>query len=394
MEQHFKFSAACNRTLELYVYNLTSSYADQRNESTMVATSIIMFVLAALFFNLSLFSHLSDMSAILNPSVRLFLSAALSLFLPVMSYLFSEAKNEGAISGETAPELSLRARIILMWMILVELLRKKVEEILVSAGVQVYSGTIERAARIAWLGYLVFYNLRSSGKKALYGILWVLAAAKLVQRFVTLELAKRSFAYGRNPTLVTSYMAQALRAEELQGNSHGLGGSELLKRCSYVVTGEEELEKKAGPSGYDLEPQGLMEAVTKDDSTTVITVGKIWKLAERDELLRRDPRLKRLCLSMALYKLLRRRLEDFPITDAETRNCHDLVFKGLICEEEEGPDGGEATAGGGAVALFQVFGDEVQFLCEHYAITTPCTPSCSPAPSSSSQIHLLRRRWR
>jgi hypothetical protein len=194
--------------LQSFVYNLTSSYADQRNEATMVATSVIMFALATLFFNLNLFSRLSDISAILNPSVRLFLSTSLSLFLPVMSYLFSEAKNQGATAGggQMTEELSLRARVILMWMLLVELLRKKVEAILVG-GTREYSRTIERAAGIAWLGYLVFHNLRSAGKKALYGIFWVFAAAKLVQRFVTLELAKRSFAYGKNATLVTSYMA-------------------------------------------------------------------------------------------------------------------------------------------------------------------------------------------
>jgi hypothetical protein len=138
------------------------------------------------------------------------------------------------------------------------------------------------------LGYLVFYNLRSAGKKALYGIFWVLAAAKLVQRFVTLELAKRSFAYGQNPTLVTSYMAQILKEEEEeeQEQQDDGGGSELLKRCNYVVAGEEDLEKKAGPDGYDLDHDALKEAVARDDST-VVTVGKIWKLAESDVVLGR-----------------------------------------------------------------------------------------------------------
>lgn len=373
-------TASCDQILKVYVYNLTSSYADQRNEGTMVATSIIMFALAALFFTLNLFSRFSDVSAVLNPSIRLFLSTSLSLFLPVMSYLFSEAKNQGAAAaagggggGEPAGvELSLRPRIILMWMLLVEILRKKVEKILVSAGVQAYSSTIERAARIAWLGYLVFYNLRSAGKKALYGILWVLAAAKLVQRFVTLELAKRSFAYGKNPELVTSYMAHQLRK---QGGSSSSGSSELLEQCSYVVAGEEDLEKKAGPSGYALEPPERLDALTKDDSSTVITVGKIWRLAAKPDelLLKSDSRLKKLCFSFALYKLLHRRLEDFPITVAETRDCHNVVFNGLYKEaqeeeEERGRAGAPAAAAG---AVLRVFHDEVQLLCEYYHSVHP-----------------------
>lgn len=232
----------CNQTLYSFVHNLTSSFADQRNEASMVATSVVMFAVATLFFNLNLFSDLSDISAILNPSVRFFLSGSLSLFLPVMFYLFSEAKNAAAASGwtTTTDELSLRAGTILLWMLLVELLRKKVEAIMVSAGVPGYPGTVERAARIGWLGYLVFYNLRSAGKKALYGALWVLAAAKLVQRLVTLELGKRSFAYGKNPELVASYMVQILQEEEdeqlqVGSNNNNIVGSELLKRCNYVV---------------------------------------------------------------------------------------------------------------------------------------------------------------
>ncbi|KAL6606518.1 hypothetical protein ACP70R_042171 [Stipagrostis hirtigluma subsp. patula] len=335
----------CNGTE--YVYNLTASYANQWNEATTVATSVAMFLLAALFFILNLYSRFSDISPILKPSIRFFLSSALALFLPVMSYLFSEAKNEGGAGRGQRIELSLRARTILSWMLLVELLRKKVEEFLVIGGTA-YSGTIERATRIGWLGYLVFHSLRSSGKKALYSILWVLAAAKLVQRFVTSELAKRSFAYGKNPRLLASYMAQMLQEEQLANGGCQLRGSELLKGCKYVVMGEEDLEKEAGPCGYHLE---LTEAIAKDDSN-VVTVGKIWRLAEG------DPRLKRLCLSFALYKLLRRRLEDFPITPGEARNCHDLIFNGL-CEEEPNR---EARAD----ALFQVFDDEVHFLCEHY----------------------------
>ncbi|KAF8721696.1 hypothetical protein HU200_022868 [Digitaria exilis] len=360
----------CNRTLYLSVYNLTSSYTDKRNEATIVTTSALMFILAAIFFNLNLYSRFTQVSAILNPSIRIFLSTSLSLFLPVMSYLFSEAKNEGAATGETT-ELSQRARTILMWMLLVELLRKKVEAI----GMQAYSGTIERAARIGWLGYLVFFNLRSAGKKALYATLWVFAAAKLVQRFVIMELAKRSFAYGRNPQLLDSYMAQITVPLQDDVAEHQRSGRDLLKQCDYIVTGEEDLEKTAGPDGYvfpEAIKNGDAVGITHSQKqstlvltkTRVVTIGEIWSLPETDDLLGGGeddgPELRRLCLSFALYKLLRRRLEDFPITDEEARNCHDLIFKGLLCSEEVGDTNAAADA------LFQVFNDEVQFLCEYY----------------------------
>ncbi|KAJ1275155.1 hypothetical protein BS78_05G114600 [Paspalum vaginatum] len=377
-----------NETLVPFVYNLTIFYAEadlRGNEALLVATSVLMFVLAVLFFILNLFSRFTDGSAILNPSVRVFLSTSLSLFLPIMSYLFSEAKNQST-AGHLG-ELSVRARTILMWMLLVELLRKKVEAILLTAGMQGYSSMIDRAGRVAWLGSLVFFNLRGTGKKALYGILWVLAAAKLVQRFVTIELAKRSFAYGKNPQLLASYMPLMLKLQQQpeyrSGNGRRGGSTEVLRWCNYAVMGEEDLKKEAGPKGYKLQLPNPNVAATageapEADFTTVVTVGKIWKLADTDPLLYRHPGLKKLCLSFALFKLLRRRLEEYPITDAEASNCHDLVFKGLWQEEEEekeekkqGTSGGDEDATRSAVALIQVFSDELRFLCEYYHSVHP-----------------------
>ncbi|KAK8448222.1 hypothetical protein SEVIR_8G245000v4 [Setaria viridis] len=345
---------SCNSTVYPYVYNLTSSYIDQNNEATMVTTTLVMFMLAVFFFNLNLFSRFSDVSAILNPSVRLFLSTSLSLFLPVMSYLFSEAKNQGATTaasyGQVGDELSLRARTILMWMLLVELLRKKVEAVLVNVGMQWYSGAIDRFARIVWLGYLVFYNVKSPGKKAIYGTLWVLTAAKFLQRVVVKMVLERSFAYGRNTQLLNSYMAQIIQQEQ---EEHVGSSSELLKKCEYTVMGEDNLERTAGRHGYQVEL----------NKAAVVTVGDIWTqaAAEPDSLLRRE-HLRRLCLSFALYKLLRRRFEDIPTTREETRNCRNLIFKGMLKEEAEK---------GAEVALFQVFNDETQFVCEYYHSVLP-----------------------
>ncbi|KAL6606315.1 hypothetical protein ACP70R_041968 [Stipagrostis hirtigluma subsp. patula] len=355
-------SPYCDRTLQPYVYNLTSSYADLRNEPTMVATSVGMLFLAATFFSSNLISGSSSLSASLKPSIRSTLSAVLSLFLPVMSYLFSEAKDKCSPASEMT-ELSLRARTILMWMLLVELLRHKVVSIRTPAGMQGYSGTIERAARIVWLGYLVFVSLRSTGKKALYGIPWVLASAKLVQRFATMELGKRSFAYGKNQQFIVTYMSQMLtlteRGAEVEDTQ--LCGEELLKQCNYIVMGEDELERSARRIDRGYKVDLMTEAVMEADSN-VITVGKIWKLAETDRLLRKHPGSKRLCLSFALYKLLRPRLDqDFLITTAEARNCHDLIFKGL-CQEYKEVE---------AVVLFQVLNDELQFLCEYYYSVHP-----------------------
>ncbi|KAJ1257673.1 hypothetical protein BS78_10G013600 [Paspalum vaginatum] len=368
----------CPPAIDRYIHNLTSSYTQKSNEASMVSASVIMFVLAGLFFNLNLFSGISDASATLDPKHRLFFSKALSLFLTVMSYIFSEAKNaasawtlSSAASGGTraAAELSTGAGLILVWMLLVELLRKKVDVIRMRG----YSDTIQRAGRVAWLGSLVFFNIKSAGRKAVFSILWILCATRVVQRIAFTEVGKRSYAHGKNARLINSYMAnmklrrlreghQQQQAGQPQAGAcdveqavHVPGGTgtaqELLKSCDYIVMGEEKMVKEPTADGYDL----------KDEfSSIAITVGKVWdKLDETDKKIFTSPsearRLKRLCLSFALFKLLRRKFERLPAVSAdEAQDCRNLILHGLPAEK-----------------MIEVVNGEVVFLSEYYHSVVP-----------------------
>ncbi|KAG2609028.1 uncharacterized protein LOC120702425 [Panicum virgatum] len=366
----------CPPAIDNYIQNLTSSYTEKSNEASMVSASVIMFVLAGLFFNLNLFSGISDVSATLDPKVRLFLSSALSLLLPVMSYLFSEAKNAAAGSpgarAAAAGELSLGALTILAWMLLVELLRKKVDEIRMRG----YSGSIQRAGRVALLGSFVFFNIKTAGRKAAFSILWIICATRVVQRIAFTEIGKCSYAHGKNARLINSYMAKILKQEQLQHHAavHSAhdhvehhDGHELLKSCRYIVMGEEKMVQEPTADGYKL------DMTTLDADRGIVTVGKVWKLDENSSVLFTTPdqvqRLKRLCLSFALFKLLRRKFEHLPaVTDEEAQDCRDLILKGLL----RGSNGaGSGIAGAAAEELFQVINDEVVFLSEYYHSVVP-----------------------
>uniref|UniRef100_A0ACD5XX54 Uncharacterized protein n=1 Tax=Avena sativa TaxID=4498 RepID=A0ACD5XX54_AVESA len=371
---------SCPKSINSYVRNLTSSYADKSNESSVVATSVFMLILTAVFFNLNLFSRVSNTSAVLNPTARLVLSSALSIFPAVMSYLFSEAKNAGPGGGDSSSssDLPVRARVILTWMLLVELLRKKVSAILVTAGMghdQGYGVIISHAVTVAWLGYLVFFNIKGAGRVAVFGMLWLLCAAKFLQRVAFTEIGKRSLAYGKNARLLSFYMAQMLHARPRQasaGVEEPTTPSKRLEMCEYVVMGEENLVVMPGPHGYQLD----LAMVADDDR--VVTIGKIWKLAdaERDSgnrLFQSNPRIRRLCLSFALFKLLRRRFEHLPaMTKQETDDCRDLVFKGLCSRDAAAiGGGGGVSSDDSGVALFQVIKDEVSFLSEYHHSVHP-----------------------
>lgn len=348
----FNQTDPCPRHISLYIRNLTSSYTDKRNESAMVSASVIMFVLAGLFFNLNLFSRGAsniNVSATVSPNVRLFLSSALSIFLLVMSYLFSEAKKSDDMS-----DLSLRAVQILTWMLISELIRKKVDEVRMHG----YSGSIQRAARVIWLGNLIFFNIHTSGRKAVFSILWILCATKLVQRVAYTEAGKRSYAHGKNPRVISSYMAQMLRQHNEQAADQAVvQGDQLMWRCKYIVMGEEKLVLGPTADGYKL------DKITVDDGSIVVTVGNVWELAEKDKLFPSlDQNLNGLCLSFALFKLLRRRLEHVEVvmTNEETSNFRELILKGLY-------GSGESAA----EALFQVLNDELTFLSEYYHSVVP-----------------------
>ncbi|KAE8781854.1 hypothetical protein D1007_44793 [Hordeum vulgare] len=347
-----------SQSIDKYVHNVTASYADTGKESSMASASIIMFVIAGLFFDLSLLSSVSNASSFLNPTFRFVLSGAVSQVLPVMSYLFSEAKNAGSGSK---PDLSLQAGMILLWMLLVELLRKKVDVIRMTG----YSGTMQRAGRVVWLGNLVFFNIGRVGRKAVFGVLWVVCATKVVQRIVFTEVGKRSYAYsnGKNSRLIHSYMSQVLRQWRPQPHDPSpdedivehwaAQGEALLKNCKFIVMGEEDLVIEPTVRGYEL------KEVTSVD--TVLTVGKVWEILDYTAEFTQLNRLKRLCLSLALSKLLRRRFEHLTqVTKEENHECCDLLFKGFYNGTEDS-----------AATLLQMINDEVNFLCEYYHSIIP-----------------------
>uniref|UniRef100_N1QYJ6 DUF4220 domain-containing protein n=1 Tax=Aegilops tauschii TaxID=37682 RepID=N1QYJ6_AEGTA len=365
------YNTSCGKTSGL-VWNLTSSYADQSNEASMLSATVIMFLLAALFFNLNLFSGLSDTSAILDPKVRVLLSKALSLFLPVMSYLFSEAKNAGGLAcggAAAAPELPLRARLILTW-------RRSACSGATMAGTGAPWSAPAVAGRVVWLGSLVFFNLRGAGRKSVLGILWLHCVAKLVQRVTFTLVGKNSLAYGKNARLIISYM-RAPHDQLVQQQQHGDDadhGDELLKGCRYAVMGEDKLVNKPTPAGYSVRGD-----ITTAETTT--TVGKIWRLAEDEPFLAsvdQDGRLRRLCLSFALFKLLRRSFEHLPpMSEAETRDCRSLIFfqGGLYSSSKRSNrshgQGEDEKAAAAAEELFQVMKDETIFLSEYYHSVVP-----------------------
>ncbi|KQK04902.1 uncharacterized protein LOC104583095 [Brachypodium distachyon] len=145
-------------------------------------------------------------------------------------------------------------------------------------------------------------------------VLWFLSAAKLGMRLRSFLLSGRDRVLTFDNKLMADFMLK----------EHGFCGAEYdavkMTGYKYVVAGETNQE--------GLGEHGIRR--TND----LVTVDLVWRcdgelLGGGDEAAgkRRD-----LCLSFALFKLLRRRLGGYPIHEARLNKTRDFVWKGLLGE--------------------------------------------------------------
>ncbi|XP_012700652.1 uncharacterized protein LOC101775141 [Setaria italica] len=246
---------------------------------------------------------------------------------------------------------------------------------------------IDQVVRIGWIGYRIYLYMHGFRRPG-FIILWVLTLIKAAQRVATVEVAKRSFAVGKNTHLVVGYTAQMLEDEDLRDEREE--GAVLLRKCWYAVMGEDRLKRKVGPDGYRVEVElpESDEEIKKD----LVTVGDIWELAEgsdgkpADRLLTDHPKLKDLCLAFALFKLLRARFENLHVDKDVVVKNRDLIFRGL-----RGGDGDHDREAGSSSSdrdedrrredhterAFHVVELELNFVMDYYHSVVPVV-LCSP----------------
>ncbi|CAD6267712.1 unnamed protein product [Miscanthus lutarioriparius] len=115
-----------------------------------------------------------------------------------------------------------------------------------------------------------------------------------------------------------------------------------------MVMGEEVIQVEKQPQGY----------VVKDVKN-MVTVDRVWRL---DDTLLAVPRpllLKDLCLSFALFKLLRCRFARYKLGNAGSKGVTTDFFWGLLMKDGE------------HVRIFQLIADEVSFVHDYYYSSLP-----------------------
>ncbi|KAF8658920.1 hypothetical protein HU200_058888 [Digitaria exilis] len=188
----------------------------------------------------------------LEPIARMILHFAFLQFLPLLTSMFSQAGQGG--KGEETEVL-----LMLLWMLLVEIIRKKVQGIMLPTNGSSFSRGIGRFtlmdysdefSRLVWVGFLIYTTLGRINYHSLDGVfitLWLLGLVKLVQRVVNTRLASASWHTARNPLLIAGYMQHVMEEEEKE-ESRRPGPRDDddddffdMSRCKFVVMGEERL---------------------------------------------------------------------------------------------------------------------------------------------------------
>lgn len=155
----------------------------------------------------------------------------------------------------------------------------------------------------------------------------LLHAVKLLFRMWVFQLADQSYRHGQNSRLVADYMSY----------EHELSSSETadpitMRGYKYLVYGEAKPENQLQPA-----PPDYRIKLRVANEKKLITLEKIWQ-CQGSLLTTGDPdsRLKDLCLSFVLYKLIRRKFDNLhPPPEPDHEKAHRLLLDGLLSPDED-----------------------------------------------------------
>ncbi|XP_037431895.1 uncharacterized protein LOC119298702 [Triticum dicoccoides] len=191
-------------------------------------------------------------------------------------------------------------------------------------------------------------------------VIWTIHACRIIWYF--LSSSKAAQASDDNVKLVSDYMSLETRSTNanadtgtMEAYNYLVDGEDLQEKdiqqrsftdanaatatmegCNYLVDGEDRQKKKIEPPSFRFE-------LNKTRPGELITVDKVWTWTrpgnDDDRLLGKDTdgdnKFKDVCLSFALYKMLRRRFLNLPIPEAKDKAVRDLVANVILEDTRE-----------------------------------------------------------
>ncbi|XP_078150793.1 uncharacterized protein LOC144546140 [Carex rostrata] len=155
-------------------------------------------------------------------------------------------------------------------------------------------------------------------------VLMFLVLAKFLIQIVSYMFADR--AYGlENSNLVAEYM----KNEHKLTHPSDATDPASMKGYKYLVMGEEKIDSQIKAPYYS------QEVDLKDDG--IVTVERVWGCNKGllHPSIDKNGGMKDVCLSFALFKLLRRRKFRYPAAEAQQPKTKQLIFNGLLSEKDK-----------------------------------------------------------
>jgi hypothetical protein len=393
-------STMCNCTLKSS--NATADASSGMTTRFLIFTVVLMLLLGSLLLwssMLRLFLGHQTLNLRLGgynlyPMVRVALRATFVIFLPLLSSVSSHTRGKGGDGGKGEDECLLQRSsnhtellLMLLWLLLVELIRKKVQAMDLTTDGSSFTRSIGRftlmdnaveLGHLTWTGYLVYDSISFErlAMKTIFIALWSISLIKLLQRVLNTWLASRSWHTAKNPLLIAGYMQHVTDTEQ---ERHYSSAASAMEECEFVVAKEHKLVPKKdegilyciGGPRIDNKHVGVRMNLARKNE--LVTVGKIWKLKKDHDPLFKGARgtyLENLCFSFSLFKLLRRRFEQYPMVEVGSRSSmgRRMMIEGLLnMVDADDPRSHHRP--------FQVLQLELDFLEDYYQAVDPVVRS-------------------
>uniref|UniRef100_A0A0D9V0L7 DUF4220 domain-containing protein n=1 Tax=Leersia perrieri TaxID=77586 RepID=A0A0D9V0L7_9ORYZ len=287
-------------------------------------------------------------------SIRLLSLGAYTLFLPLVSYVVSDVDNENYTLPDGIECIDESAKYLLVSASLVQIIGVNYCTAIVAHDDERRNmgSTVQLLAGAMWTLFLVIKHFKVWGYDYSYTeylAIWMpfaLNLAKILVKLYAYEMAWRSYELGgRNPRLITGYMAQLNLPQGRDEHAIPL-----------VLMGEDKLEVEEGPHGYRFTCDSLAS------SNSLVTIDKVTNMVSTGHtVFKSGPQLEDLCLSFSLFKLLRRRFTRCPVAEAD---CYQTVPNFMIKLRHGDPQ-----------SILNMIGNELSFASDFYYSYLPISYS-------------------
>jgi hypothetical protein len=316
---------------------------------------------------------------------------ATTLFIPIISYVVSissepidyiteTANGESYLAAEC--QVTVHIILVLIWAILVQIIVINTSLVVAidDREGQNIAPPFELLVQGVWTLYLgilytVFYTgYFSTLRFSIEFVPSALVCAKIMFKYYALEKARRSFALGRNPLLIFGYMQQL----QQHGDHLYVGHGGDARPPPLLVSGEETRLVEKKPCGYMFKDDGSLKTTSPvNKSSLLVTIDRVWA-SENSMLLptRSRSRLQDLCLSFALFKLLRCRFMRCNLTNVHSTGTLNFFWALLLKQDDE------------HARVFGVIAHELSFINDYYYSSLPISYSKCWLPILSIVISL------